>query len=128
MEAQPEPRIKSYRDLMVWQKSMDLVVECYTLVKKLPSDELYGLVSQIRRASVSVPANIAEGHGRRQLGDYVHHLHIASGSLTELETHLLISVRLNYLHADEIKPVWEKAMEIGRMLTGLIEKLSLLKS
>lgn len=123
MDGQSEQSIKSYLDLIVWQKSMDLVVDCYRLAKRLPPDELYGLLSQIRRASVSVPANIAEGHGRRQLGDYIHHLHIAGGSLTELETHLLIVVRLSYLSAEEIKPVWDKAMEIGRMLSGLIEKL-----
>lgn len=89
---------------------------------------MYGLVSQIRRAAVSVPANIAEGHGRRRLGDYLHHLSIASGSLTELETHLLIAVRLSYLQSEEIKPVWEMAMEVGRMLTGLTEKLGVLKT
>jgi four helix bundle protein len=128
METNPESGIKSYRDLLVWQKAMDLVVESYQLAKKLPHDELYGLVSQLRRAAVSVPANIAEGHGRRRLGDYLHHLSIASGSLTELETHLLIAVRLGYLQADEIKRVWEMATEVGRMLTGLSEKLSLLRT
>jgi four helix bundle protein len=128
MEMNPEPSIKSYRDLLVWQKAMDLVVESYRLAKKVPHDELYGLVSQIRRAAVSVPANIAEGHGRRRLGDYLHHLSIASGSLTELETHLLIAVRLSYLPTEEIEPVWEMAMEVGRMLAGLSEKLSLLKT
>ncbi|MBI3661963.1 MAG: four helix bundle protein [Acidobacteria bacterium] len=128
MESNSEPSIKSYRDLVVWQKAMDLVVESYQLAKKLPHDELYGLVSQIRRAAVSVPANIAEGHGRRRLGDYLHHLSIASGSLTELETHLLIAVRLKYLQADEIKRVWEMATEVGKMLTGLSEKLNLLKT
>jgi four helix bundle protein len=127
LETNPEPNIKSYRDLLVWQKSMDLVVACYKLAKELPQDELYGLVSQIRRAAVYVPANIAEGHGRRQLGDYLRHLSIASGSLTELETHLLIAVRLNYLQAEELKPVWNVAMEVGRMLSGLTEKLSRLK-
>ncbi len=80
--------IRSYRDLIVWQKGMDLVVECYRLSKKLPASEQYGLSAQIQRSAASIPANIAEGHARRHTGDYVHHLSMAVGSLAELETHL----------------------------------------
>ena len=79
--------VNSYRDLRVWQKAMDLVVTSYEVAKQFPQSELYGLVSQIQRAAVSIPANIAEGHGREHLGDYLHHLSIANGSLMELETH-----------------------------------------
>lgn len=84
--------IKSYRDLLVWQKAMDLVAESYGLSAKPPKTETYGLASQIQRAAVSIPANIAEGHGREHLGDYLHHLSVANGSLMELETHLLLAV------------------------------------
>ncbi|MBF2056612.1 MAG: four helix bundle protein [Cyanobacterium sp. T60_A2020_053] len=89
--------VKSYRDLAVWQKSMDLVVNCYQLTSQFPKTEIYGLSSQIQRASVSIPANIAEGKGRNYLGDYIRHLSIANGSLKELETHLLIVERLEYI-------------------------------
>ncbi|MDD4891723.1 MAG: four helix bundle protein, partial [Phycisphaerae bacterium] len=89
--------IRSYRDLEVWQKGTDLVVEVYRLAKLFPSDEIFGLTSQIRRSSVSVPANTAEGHGRLHRGDYVRHLSIARGSLAETETHLLLALRLEYI-------------------------------
>lgn len=88
--------VRSYHDLKVWQKGMDLVTESYLLRGLLPKDELYGLASQIRRAAVSLPANIAEGHGRDHLGDYLHHLSMANGSLMELETHLQIGKQLGY--------------------------------
>ncbi|OLT69585.1 hypothetical protein BI334_32145 [Moorena producens 3L] len=102
---------------------MDLVVLCYQLTSKLPKTEIYGLSSQIQRAAVSIPANIAEGKGRLHLGDYIHHLSIANGSLKELETHLLITGRLSYLKNSELQPVLELSDEIGRMLNILIEKL-----
>src|SRR5262245_48278962 len=97
--------VKSYRDLLVWQKAMNLVVESYRLANQLPKSELYGLTSQIQRAAISVPANIAEGHGRDHLGDYLRHLSIANGSLMELETHLLLIHRLAYLSIEDIEPV-----------------------
>ena len=81
-------RIKSYRDLLVWQKAIEIVVTSYRVAGELPKSELYGLTAQMQRAAVAIPANIAEGHGREHLGDYLHHLSIASGSLTELETHI----------------------------------------
>ena len=119
--------IKSYRDLKVWERAMDLVVGSYQLAKLLPRDELYGLISQIRRAAVSVPANIAEGHGRDHLGDYLHHLSVASGSLTELETHLLIAHRLAYVKMSDVTPLVLTA-EVGRMLAGLSRKLKTVTS
>ena len=93
--------IKSYRDLLVWQKAMDLVAESYILSGKLPKTEIYGLASQIQRSAVSIPANIAEGQGREHLGDYLHHLSVANGSLMELETHLLLVSRLGFVSAGQ---------------------------
>ena len=89
-------KIQSYRDLLVWRKAMDLVVDCYRFVSDLPKNETYGLISQAQRAAVSIPANIAEGHGRDHLGDYLRHPSIANGSLMELETHLQLIGRLGY--------------------------------
>jgi four helix bundle protein len=114
--------VKSYRDLKVWQKAMDLVVETYRVTKLLPKTELFVLTAQTHRAAVSIPANIAEGHGREHLGDYLRHLSIASGSQMELETHLLIATRL-YIHMDEAKRALEMVREIDRMLSGLTKKL-----
>jgi four helix bundle protein len=113
----------SYRDLVVWARAMDLVEDCYKLSKQIPQSEIYGLTSQIRRAAVSIPANIAEGHGRKTLGDYIQHLSIANGSLKELETHLLIAGRLHYVKENEIGPALARCAEIGRMLASLIQKL-----
>jgi four helix bundle protein len=116
--------IKSYRDLLVWQKSMDLVVVSYEVAKRLPHNENFGLISQIQRAAVSIPANIAEGHGRRHRGDYLHHLSMSRGSLLELETHLLISVRLGYLQSEDIVSILRLTDEVGRiMISGLIQRL-----
>lgn len=115
--------IRSYRDLEVWKRSMDLVTSCYALSDGLPSSETYGLRSQIRRAAVSIPANIAEGHGRDHLKDYLRHLSIANGSLKELETHLLITARLGYSKQDHIETLLRTTSEVGRMLSGLSRKL-----
>ena len=115
--------IQIYRDLQVWQKSMDLVVEVYELAKRFPSEESFGLTSQIRRAAVSVPANIAEGHGRLHRKDFLRHLSIARGSLVEVETHLQIAIRLGYLERVQCKQVWGLSQETGRLLSGLIRSL-----
>jgi four helix bundle protein len=114
--------VKCYKDLKVWQKAMDLVVESYRLTKLLPKSETFGLASQAQRASVSIPANIAEGHGREHLGDYLRHLSIASGSLMELETHLLIMTRL-YIPLNDVKNAFGMVRELDRMLSGLTKKL-----
>lgn len=116
-------KITSYRDLVVWARAMDIVEVCYKLSKRIPPSEIYGLISQIRRAAVSISANIAEGHGRKTLGEYIQHLSIANGSLKELETHLLIAGRLHYVKENEISPALERCAEIGRMLSSLIQKL-----
>jgi four helix bundle protein len=115
--------VKSHKDLLVWQKSMDLVVGSYNISKRLPRSETYALASQIQRAAVSVPANIAEGHGRDHLGEYLHHLSIANGSLMELETHLLLVDRLSYLPLTELERALSLAAEVSRMLAGLSRKL-----
>jgi four helix bundle protein len=114
-----EPTVGSYRDLRVWQTAMDLVVEVYSLAKLLPADERFGLGAQLRRAAVSVPANIAEGHGRLLRAEYLHHLSIARGSLKELETLLSIAERLGYISADRLANAAKLCESTSRMLTRL---------
>jgi len=115
--------LKSYRDLEVWNKAIDLVVECYQITKEFPRSEVYGLTSQLRRAAVSIPANIAEGRERQHTKEFLQHLSIAYGSLAELETHLQIAQRLNYLDIAHVDQVLEKTAEIGRMINGLRRSL-----
>jgi four helix bundle protein len=115
--------VSNYRDLLVWQRSMDLVERIYRITEKIPDRERWGLVSQMCRAAVSVPANIAEGYGRQSTGEYRHFLSIARGSLSELETHLLLSQRLGYLDAAEVPSVLNEVEEILKMLAGLISKI-----
>ena len=115
--------VRSYRDLLVWQKAMDLVVESYRLAKMFPKNEAYGLASQLQRAAVSIPANIAEGHGREHLGDYLRYLSIGNGSLMELETHPLIAGRLEYLQPNQVETVLAQSGELSRILAGLTKKL-----
>lgn len=102
---------------------MDLVVEAYRLTKGFPKHETYGLASQLRKAAVSVPANIAEGHGREHLGDYLRHLSIANGSLMEVETHCIIALRLEYLSRSDARALLHRTRELGRMLAGLVRAL-----
>ena len=116
-------RIRSYRDLIVWQKSIVAVDACYLATRAFPSAELYGLTSQIRRASVSIVANIAEGHGRNGRKQYLHHLSIAGGSLRELETLLIVANRQRLLKAETFRALVGRTDEIGRMLSGLTASL-----
>jgi four helix bundle protein len=109
----------SYRELEVWQRAMDLVVTCYDLTKAFPPSELYGLTGQLQRAAVSVPANIAEGQARQHAKVFLQHLAIASGSLAELETHILIAERLGYVRRPLVQGTLERTDQIGRMITGL---------
>ena len=115
--------MKTYRDLVVWQKSMVLVTEVYEISKKFPKDELYGLTSQIRRCAISIPSNLAEGYGRNSTNDYIHFLRIASGSLYELQTQMEISLNLQYIDRREFENLYELSREIERMLSSLIRKL-----
>ncbi|RJQ46773.1 MAG: four helix bundle protein [Nitrospiraceae bacterium] len=119
--------MKTYRDLGVWQKAMQLVTQVYFVTKEFPKEEIYGLTSQIRRCSVSIPSNIAEGYGRSSTNDYLRFLQIASGSLYELQTHLEICLNLKYLSKEIFEDVHEKSREIERMLSSLMRKLGLPK-
>ena len=115
--------VSNYRDLVVWQKSMDLAFRVYESIKLLPKEEFYGLSDQIRRAVVSIPSNIAEGHQRGSSKEYMHFLYIAKESLGELETQLLLCEGLNYIRKDQAKPLFDLCNEIGKMLTVLIRSL-----
>ncbi|MGD1957764.1 MAG: four helix bundle protein [Fulvivirga sp.] len=112
-----------YQDLQVWEKSMDLTTGIYKLTGKLPQKEQFGLVSQINRCAVSIASNIAEGAGRNTNGEFNQFLGIASGSLFELETQLLISVRVGYLKESETTSAIDLIKEIQKMLIGLKKKL-----
>jgi four helix bundle protein len=118
------PEIRSYRDLAAWQESVDLAVAVYRITRVWPKEELYGLTSQARRAATSIPANIAEGYGRENLGSYVQFLKIAQGSLKELETHLLIASRIGLADKEVAEALLAKADRVGKILRGLIRKLS----
>jgi four helix bundle protein len=111
--------VKSYRDLTVWQRAMELVVECYGLATKLPRDERFGLTSQLQRAAVAIPANIAEGHGRARTQAYINHLSIAAGSITELQTLIEIAARLQYVTRTDVKTAYGLSTEVARMLSAL---------
>ena len=115
--------IRSYRDLHVWQLGVRLVIESYEVGRRLPANERFGLTAQIRRAAVSVPANIAEGHGRSSRGDYRHHIWIAAGSLRELETLFEILAVLRYVDEKSLEKVRGLCDELGRMLTRLAKRL-----
>jgi four helix bundle protein len=114
---------ESYRDLRVWQRAMELVFGVYDVTRSFPKDELYGLVSQMRRAAVSVPSNIAEGKGRLTDRDRAHFYSQARGSLLELETQILIAQRLEYVLEERAKSLIETSAELGRMLNALIERI-----
>ena len=116
--------VKSYRDLIVWQKAVELSANCYALTKRFPASERYGLASQIQRAAVSIAANIAEGHGRNGPAVYLHHLSISRGSLRELETLLILADRLGYSNAGVSRDLFAAVDEIARMLYGLSMKVS----
>ncbi len=115
--------MQHYQQLLVWQKAMDLVVHCYEVTKTFPTEERYGLTSQIRRAGVSVPANIAEGHSRFHTKEFLNHLSIARGSLAELETELMISQRVGFLLPEQLDRLLVMSDEIGRMTAGLRQSL-----
>ena len=116
--------LKTYRDLQVWQRSVDLVEEIYRVTASFPPDERYGLTSQLRRAAVSIPSNIAEGYCRKHRREYQQHLSIARGSLGEIETQLIIAVRLDHITRENTLHAWEQCQEVGRMLNKLITSLT----
>ena len=115
--------MKSYRDLLVWQKAMDMAVLTYDVTRAFPPDERFGLVSQMRRAGVSVASNIAEGHGRDADGSFAHFLRMAQGSLKELETQAILAKRIGHMNEGAAERLLSDADEVGRMLRSLIEKV-----
>jgi four helix bundle protein len=114
---------KGYEQLNVWQKAMDLTVEIYGLTKHFSKEELYGITNQMRRAAVSIPSNIAEGHSRNSQKEFLNFLSIAKGSNAELFTQLLICERVGYISSSNIKPIKQLSQEIARMLTSLITRI-----
>ena len=117
-------KIESYRDLIVWQKSIQLVKGIYQLTRSFPKEELYGLVMQMRRSSVSIPSNIAEGYGRNSKTDYLRFLKIAVGSLYELQTQLEIATELGFTRKADMRDVLGLGIEIEKMLIALIRNLN----
>lgn len=111
--------IQNFRDLKVWQVAMQLATVVYTLTHSFPKSEVFGLSSQIQRASVSVPSNIAEGHARDSTKEFLRFISIAMGSLAEMETQLILANKLNYIEESKLAELLEKTGEVGRMLRGL---------
>jgi len=112
-----------FKDLIVWQKAMDLVADVYRLTDTFPKREVYSLTDQIRRAAVSVPSNIAEGQAHFNKGEFLHFLRHAAGSLAELETQLLLAERLEYTGHDQAQILLKQVVEVGKILNGLINSL-----
>jgi four helix bundle protein len=115
--------IHSFKDLDVWQMAMTLAADCYHLTSGFPRAEIYSMTAQIRRAAASVPANIAEGHGRESTGSFIQFLRFAQGSLKELETHLMLAERAKLTMEERVAPLLEKCQRVGKMLRALIRSL-----
>lgn len=116
--------MRTYRDLVVWQKSMDLVTFAYKTTKIFPKEELYGITSQIRRCAVSIPSNIAEGYARKSTPDYLRFLRVSNGSLFEFQTQIEIAFNLEYIDNQQFDKLFKASREIERMLSSLIRKIS----
>ena len=116
--------VQNYRELIVWQKAMRAVTLMYSLTKKLPAEERFGLKSQMERAAVSIAANIAEGYGRSHRGDYLRFLSFAKGSLCECETYLILCSELAFVNENDTADCWNMLQEVGKMLTSMIASLS----
>jgi four helix bundle protein len=116
--------MNSYQELIVWQKSIDLVAEIYKLTESFPNNEMYGLTSQMRRAAVSIPANIAEGFCRKHKQEYAQFVRIAFGSGGELETHLVIAKRLGFVDVEKYEKIEPLLLEVMKMLNKLIQSLT----
>ncbi len=121
--ANPAVEVRSYQDLIAWRKAMSLVVEVYKATTNFPRHEIYGLSSQLRRAAVSIPSNIAEGHGRATSGEFVQFLCHARGSLCEVETQIIISRELGYITGEQEHLLTAKTDQLGRILQGLIASI-----
>ncbi|HSQ54243.1 MAG TPA: four helix bundle protein [Gemmata sp.] len=116
--------VKHYRDLIAWQKGIDLVEAVYRVSARFPKEEMYGLTSQVRRAAVSVPSNIAEGQGRWSTGEFVQFLGVSHGSLCEMETQIYLAARLGMVSPEDTDIVFRLASEVGRLIHGLRNSLS----
>jgi four helix bundle protein len=124
MDEQPERvKVRNYRDLTVWQRAMELVKEVYVVTGEFPSSEKFGLVSQLRRAAVSMPSNVAEGQGRRSRGEFIEFLGHARGSLFEVETQLLIAAQLGFLSDERSNELQQRVDEVARLMNGLMKSL-----
>jgi four helix bundle protein len=115
--------MSTFRNLLVWQKSMDLVTKMYSSTQKFPKEELFGLTSQIRRSAVSIPSNIAEGYGRDSNKEYLRFLNVSIGSLFELQTQIEIAKNIMYLNEKDFNDLYENSREIERMLVSFIKKI-----
>ncbi len=115
--------MNNYKKLDIWKEAIELVADTYQLTKKFPKEEIYALTSQIKRCSVSIPSNIAEGAGRNGIQEFINFLGISAGSCCELETQLILAERLGYLVMDEVNPIFEKIAYIQRMNVNLIKSL-----
>lgn len=115
--------VKSYRELIAWQKGVDLAVAVYDATKRFPREEIYGLTSQVRRAAVSVPSNLAEGQGRGTTSDFLRFTHISIGSLQEMETQLIVAGHLSYLEQPVLDALLQASDEVGRVTRGLQKSL-----
>lgn len=115
--------VRSYRELKVWQKGIELVKMIYELSRSFPKSETFGLASQMQRAAVSIPSNIAEGQGRQHTGEFRQFLHIAIGSAAELDTQLIVAVELGYIGTEQAQPLFDLILEIRKMTYALINKL-----
>jgi four helix bundle protein len=116
-------KVRNYRELIVWQKAMDLVEMVYQATKHFPREELYGLTSQVRRSAVSIPSNIAEGQARRSRAEFLNFLSIANGSRAEMETQILLARRLSYVTNDISQQILNQSQEVNRLLNGLMNSL-----
>ena len=116
-------KAQSYQDLILWQKAMDLAELIYKSTSGFPKEEIYGLTSQMRRSAVSIPSNIAEGRSRNTKGEFLQFLGISKGSLSELETQVLLSVRLNYLTVEQSEKILSLSSEVGKLITSFQLKL-----
>ena len=115
--------VRSYQDLIVWQKAMELVTKIYQVSNKFPRDEVFALTSQLRRAAISVPSNIAEGQGRSSRKEFIYFLGNAKGSLSEVETQILIARNLSYVSDEDLNTLLDLSAEVGRILNGLLTSL-----
>lgn len=116
--------MRSYRDLIVWQKSVRMVTLVYSALKTFPNDEKFGLISQIKRSAISSPSNIAEGYGRNYTKDYSRFLQIARGSLYEMQTQFEIALNLDFISKNDLEEIYSLSLEVEKMLNTLIKKVS----